>query len=104
MQHGRWILAATILGSAMAFIDSTVINVALPVLQKALGADVRQAQWIVDAYLLVLSSLMLAGGALGDRIGRVRVYAAGVAVFAAGSLWCAMSPNDMQLIIARAAP
>jgi EmrB/QacA subfamily drug resistance transporter len=103
MKQGRWVLAATILGSAMAFIDGTVINVALPVLQKSLGADVSQAQWIVDAYLLVLSSLMLAGGALGDRVGRVRVYAAGVAVFAAGSLWCAVSPNAMQLIIARAA-
>src|SRR4051812_38568895 len=99
--NGRWVLAATILGSAMAIIDSTVINIALPVLQKALGADVRQAQWIVDAYLLVLSSLMLAFGALGDRVGRVRVFSIGIAVFAAGSLWCAMSATAMQLIVAR---
>src|SRR4051794_32974655 len=86
----------------MAFIDGTVINVALPVLQSALSADVSQAQWIVDAYLLVLSSLMLAGGSLGDRIGRVKVYAIGVAVFAMGSLWCGAAPSATQLIVARA--
>ena len=103
MQNGRWVLAATILGSAMAFIDSTVINIALPVLQKSLGANVAQAQWIVDAYLLVLSSLMLAGGAIGDRVGRVRVFAIGVAAFALGSLWCGAAPNASQLIAARAA-
>jgi EmrB/QacA subfamily drug resistance transporter len=97
-----WILAATILGSTMAFIDSTVINVALPVLQKSLGADVRQAQWIVDAYLLVLSSLMLAGGALGDRIGRVKVFGAGVALFGAASAWCGFSNDATMLIAARA--
>jgi EmrB/QacA subfamily drug resistance transporter len=99
----RWVLAATVLGSAMAFIDQTVINVALPVLQKSLGADVRQAQWIVDAYLLVLSSLMLAGGALGDRIGRVKVFAAGVALFGAASAWCGFSNDATMLIAARAA-
>ena len=98
----RWILTATILGSAMAFIDGTVINVALPILQSALNADVSQTQWVVDAYLLVLSSLMLAGGSLGDRVGRVRIYALGVAIFAIGSLWCGASPNATQLIIARA--
>jgi len=103
MREGRWVLAATILGSAMAFIDGTVINIALPVLQKSLGADVSQAQWIVDAYLLVLSSLMLAGGALGDRLGRVRIYAIGIAMFAAGSFWCGAAPSAMQLIVARAA-
>ena len=98
----RWVLAGTILGSSMAFIDSTVINVALPVMQRELHASVRDAQWIVDAYLLVLSSLILAGGALGDRLGRVRVYGVGVAVFAASSLWCAMAASTMQLIVARA--
>jgi len=100
MRH-RWILTATILGSAMAIIDGTVINIALPVLQKALGADVRQAQWIVDAYLLVLSSLMLAFGALGDRAGRVRIFSTGIGVFVAGSLWCGMSSTALQLILAR---
>ena len=85
--RGRWILLATILGSALAFIDGSAVNVALPVLQTSLGADVSQTQWVVDAYLLVLSSLMLAGGALGDRFGRVRIFALGVAIFAGASIW-----------------
>ncbi|HJQ38953.1 MAG TPA: MFS transporter [Thermoanaerobaculia bacterium] len=100
-KRGRWVLAATILGSSMAFIDSTVVNVALPVMKPALRASVAEAQWIVDAYLLVLSSLILAGGSLGDRLGRVRVFGIGVAVFAAASLWCGAAPNAMQLILAR---
>ena len=97
----RWVLAATILGSSMAFIDSTVVNVALPVMQRDLHADVAAAQWVVDAYLLVLSALILAGGALGDRLGRVRVFGAGVIVFAAASLWCGLAPSSVQLIAAR---
>ncbi len=100
--RGRWILLATILGSAMAFIDGSAVNVALPVLQTSLGADVSETQWIVDAYLLVLSSLMLAGGALGDRFGRVRIFSIGVALFAAASIWCGAAPNAAQLIAARA--
>src|SRR4051794_23208 len=100
--RGRWILLATILGSAMAFIDGSAVNVALPVLQTSLGADVSQTQWIVDAYLLVLSSLMLAGGALGDRFGRVRIFALGVALFAGASIWCGAAPSAAQLIAARA--
>jgi EmrB/QacA subfamily drug resistance transporter len=102
MQHRRWILAATILGSAMAFIDSTVINIALPVLQRDLHAAVNDVQWVVDAYLLVLSSLILAGGSLGDRLGRVRVFGTGVALFAGASAWCGFAPNVHQLIAARA--
>ena len=102
MPSRRWVLTATILGSAMAFIDSTVITVALPVMQTELGADVKDAQWIVDAYLLVMSSLILAGGSLGDSLGRVRVFAVGVAVFAAASLWCGAAPSSAQLIVARA--
>jgi len=98
----RWVLAATILGSSMAFIDSTVVNVALPILQKSLKANVGEVQWVVDAYLLVLSSLILAGGSLGDRLGRVRMFGLGVAIFAAASVWCGAAPNVMQLIIARA--
>src|SRR5437763_11002512 len=100
--RGRWILLATILGSAMAFIDGSAVNVALPVLQTSLGADVSQTQWIVDAYLLVLSSLMLAGGALGDRIGRVKVFGTGVALFGAASAWCGFSNAANMLIAARA--
>jgi len=98
----RWVLAATILGSSMAFIDTTVVNVALPIMQRALHADVAAAQWIIDAYLLVLSALILAGGALGDRLGRVRVFGFGVVVFAGASIWCGLSPSSTQLIIARA--
>jgi EmrB/QacA subfamily drug resistance transporter len=86
----------------MAFIDSTVINIALPVLQTDLGAGVDDVQWVVDSYLLVLSSLILAGGSLGDRLGRVRVFGAGVALFALASLWCGLAPNVAQLIAARA--
>src|SRR3954453_16292668 len=100
--RGRWILLATILGSAMAFIDGSAVNVALPVLQTSLGADVSQTQWVVDAYLLVLSSLMLAGGALGDRIGRVKVFAMGVALFGAASVWCGFANSATMLIAARA--
>src|ERR1700757_4240025 len=88
-----WVLLATILGSAMAFIDGSAVNVALPVLQTSLGAAVSQTQWIVAPYPLVPSSLMLAGGALGDRFGRVRVFALGVALFAGASIWCGAAPN-----------
>ena len=98
----RWTLAATILGSAMAFIDGTVVNIALPVLQRSFGATVRDAQWVVDAYLLVLSSLLLAGGALGDQLGRRRMFAAGVAIFAAASAWCGAAPDPHHLVAARA--
>jgi EmrB/QacA subfamily drug resistance transporter len=86
----------------MAFIDSTVINIALPVMKRALHAGVDDVQWVVDAYLLVLSSLILAGGSLGDRLGRVRMFAIGIVVFAAASIWCGAAPNAAQLIIARA--
>jgi EmrB/QacA subfamily drug resistance transporter len=101
VQRGRWALAMTILGSSMAFIDGTVVNVALPVLQSQFHATINDAQWIVDIYLLVLSALILAGGSLGDRLGRVRVFGAGVAVFAAASVWCGCAPSVKQLILAR---
>ncbi|MEO8381102.1 MAG: MFS transporter [Acidobacteriota bacterium] len=98
----RWVLAGTILGSAMAFIDTTVVNVALPVMQRDLHATVSGAQWVIDAYLLVLSALILAGGALGDRLGRVRVFGSGVAVFASASIWCGLAPSATQIVLARA--
>src|SRR5947208_3348046 len=101
VQHKRWALAMTILGSSMAFIDGTVINVALPVLQSDLHGTINDAQWIVDIYLLVLSSLILAGGSLGDHLGRVRVFGAGVAVFTLASVWCGLAPGVGQLVIAR---
>ncbi len=99
---GRWVLAATVLGSGITFIDGTVVNVALPVLQRELGASVTDAQWIVESYALMLSALLLTGGSLGDRYGRKRVFAVGVALFALASAWCGLSPNTVQLIFARA--
>lgn len=98
---GGWILAATILGSSMAFIDSTVVNVALPVLQRDLHATAADLQWVVEAYALFLAALILVGGALGDRFGRRRIYAIGIALFALASVWCGLAPNATQLIIAR---
>src|SRR5882672_3996178 len=75
---GRWILAATILASSMAFIDGTVVNVALPYLQKTLNATVIGVQWVVEAYSLFLSALLLVGGSLGDRYGRKVIFVIGV--------------------------
>lgn len=85
----------------MAFIDGTVVNVALPALQTDLGATVADVQWVVEAYALLLAALLLVGGSLGDHYGRRRVYAAGVALFALASVWCGLAPNITQLIIAR---
>jgi EmrB/QacA subfamily drug resistance transporter len=102
MPSRRWTLAATILGSCMAFIDGTVVNIAMPVLQQSIGATVSDTQWIVDAYLIVLSSLLLAGGALGDQVGRRRVFMSGVALFAAASIACGAAGSATLLIIARA--
>lgn len=98
-----WILAATILGSSMVFIDGTVVNVALPALQTNLNASVVDVQWVVEAYALFLAALLLAGGSLGDHFGRKRIYTIGVSVFALASVWCGLAPNIKQLIIARAA-
>src|SRR5215218_742780 len=99
---GGWVLAAAVLGSSMAFIDGTVVNVALPVLQRALRADVAGVQWVVEAYALLLSALLLVGGSLGDRWGRRRVFGAGVLVFGAASVLCGMAPSLPWLIAARA--
>jgi EmrB/QacA subfamily drug resistance transporter len=96
-----WVLAATILGSSMAFIDGTAVNVALPALQADLGATVTQVQWVVEAYALLLASLLLVGGSLGDRFGRRRVFVLGVSVFALASAWCGLAPGAGQLIVAR---
>ncbi len=99
---GRWVLAATIVGSSMALIDGTVVNVALPVLQIALNATVTDVQWIVESYALFLAALILVGGSLGDRFGRRRIFAYGVSLFAFASIWCGLSPDVSQLIVARA--
>lgn len=98
-----WVLAATILGSSMVFIDGTVVNVALPALQASLNATVVDAQWVVEAYALFLAALLLAGGSLGDHFGRKRIYSIGVVLFALASVGCGLAPNINQLIIARAA-
>src|SRR5262244_4332743 len=81
-----WILAATILGSSMAFIDGTVVNVALPALQTEFRATLVEVQWVIEAYTLLLSSLLLTGGALGDRFGRRRIFMIGTTLFALSSL------------------
>jgi EmrB/QacA subfamily drug resistance transporter len=98
----RWVLMATIVGSSMAFIDGTVVNVALPAIQRDLHATVFQAQWVVESYALFLAALLLVGGSLGDRFGRRRVFAIGVAIFGLASLGCAASRDVQQLIAARA--
>ena len=100
--RGRWILAATILGSSMVFIDGTVVNVALPALQANLKATAVDVQWVVEAYALFLAALLLLGGSLGDHFGRKRIYAIGVVLFALASIWCGLAPNISQLIVARA--
>src|SRR5882757_1879670 len=99
--NGPWILAATILGSSMAFIDGTVVNVALPALQSALHATLADVQWVVESYALFLAALLLLGGSLGDRYGRRKVFAAGVVVFSVASAWCGLAPDIGQLILAR---
>ena len=98
----RWVLAATILGSGMTFIDGTVVNVVLPVIGGQMQASASQLQWIVEAYLLLLTSLMLLGGSLGDRYGRRRLFVAGTVLFAAASAWCGFASGVTQLIAARA--
>ncbi|MDQ3568399.1 MAG: MFS transporter [Actinomycetota bacterium] len=99
---GPWILAATIIGSAMVFIDGTVTNVALPNIQTQLGATAVDAQWIVESYALFLAALILVGGSLGDHYGRRRIFALGVTVFALASVGCGLAMNPEQLIAARA--
>ena len=97
-----WVLAATILGSSIAFIDSSVVSVALPAMQKSLGAPVREAQWIVNSYMLLLGALILVGGAAGDRFGRRRAFLIGLIGFTAASVACGLAPSSVSLIVARA--
>ena len=100
---GRWVLAATIVGSSMAFVDATVVNVALPVLQTELDATVVELQWVVESYALFLAALILVGGMMGDLFGRRRMFGIGVVAFAVASVWCGLAPDVPQLIVARAA-
>jgi EmrB/QacA subfamily drug resistance transporter len=98
-----WVLAATIIGSGITFIDSTVVNVALPVLQRELGTDITGAQWVVESYSLMLAALILVGGSLGDRLGRKRVFMAGLLLFSLASAGCGLAQGTGQLVVARAA-
>ncbi len=100
--HRGWVLAATILGSSLAFIDGTVVNVALPSIQHGLNATVSGAQWVVESYALFLAALILLGGAAGDFYGRRFVFIIGVSLFAAASAWCGFAPDIRHLILARA--
>jgi EmrB/QacA subfamily drug resistance transporter len=98
---GHWILIATILGSSMAFIDGTVVNVALPAMQAGFHATVVDVQWVVESYGLFLGALILVGGSLGDLFGRRLIFVVGVSIFAAASAGCGVAANIHQLIIAR---
>jgi len=98
---GRWLLAVTIAGSGMAFLDSTVVNVALPEIGEDLNASTSALQWILNGYLLTLASLILLGGSLGDRLGRRLVFQVGVVLFTLASLLCAVAPTVELLIFAR---
>ena len=99
--RGRFALTATVSASAMASLDATVVNVALPHIGQEFGASVSQLQWVLTGYLLALASLILLGGALGDRFGRRRVFVIGTIWFAAASLLCGAAPNIFVLIAGR---
>lgn len=100
--RARWVIAATVLGSGIAFLDSTVVNVALPAIHRSLGGGVGGLQWTIDAYLITLTALMLLGGSLGDLHGRRRVYVAGLGGFGLASALCALAPSIGVLLAARA--
>ncbi|MEU6573340.1 MFS transporter [Streptomyces sp. NPDC046805] len=101
-RQGKWILLTTVLGSSMALLDSTVVNVALPTIGRDLHASLAALQWMVNAYMLTLAGLILLGGSLGDHYGRRKIFVIGVVWFAAASLLCGLAPTDGVLIGARA--
>ncbi len=102
-QRRKWLtLVATIIGSSMALLDGSVVNIALPAIQQALHADAAATQWIVNAYLLLLGAFVLIGGSAADLYGRRRIFVLGVAVFIAASVACGLSPNVLVLIVSRA--
>ncbi|MCO1659924.1 MFS transporter [Pseudonocardia humida] len=98
---GRWLVVAAALGSGVAFLDGSVVTLALPAIGRDLGGGFTLAQWVVDGYLLTLGALLLLGGALGDRLGRRRVFLAGLVVFTAASLACGLAPSGAALVVAR---
>jgi MFS family permease len=101
-RRARWVLLATVLGSGIAFLDATVVNVALPTIGTELDASVAGLQWVINGYTLTLASLILLGGSLGDRFGRRRVFLLGVVWFAVASLLCGVAPTSEALVAARA--
>src|SRR5215831_13927126 len=102
-QRRKWLtLVATVVGSSMALLDGSVVNIALPAIQRALHADAAATQWIVNAYLLLLGALVLIGGSAADLYGRRRVFVLGVAAFIVASIACGLSPNNGVLVVSRA--
>ena len=99
---GRWVIAATVLGSGMALLDGTVVGIALPTIGRQFHAGISTLQWVVTAYALALAGLLLLGGALGDRLGRRRVFVIGTIWFALASLGCGLAPDAVSLVAARA--
>src|SRR6201995_5059488 len=100
--QGRWVVAATVLGSGMAALDATVVGIALPAIGREFHSGVASVQWVVDAYTLTLAGLLLLGGTLGDSYGRRKMFVAGTIWFAVASLLCGLAPNVEVLIAARA--
>src|SRR6516164_8788553 len=91
--RGRWVVAATVLGSGMAALDATVVGIALPAIGRDFHASVASLQWVVDAYTLTLAGLLLLGGTLGDSYGRRKVFRIGIVWFAVASLLCGVAPG-----------
>ena len=102
LRDGIWVLVVAIIGTGMPFIDSTGVNTILPILQDELGAKITQAQWVIESYALMVSSLILFGGALGDKYGRKKIFIIGLIMFASCSFWCGVAPTTNNLILARA--
>ena len=99
--RGRWVIAATVLGSGIAAIDATVVGIALPTIGRAFHSGVGTLQWVVSGYSLTLAAFLLLGGSLGDRLGRKRIFSIGVVWFAVASVCCGIAPNAGVLIAAR---
>src|SRR5450432_2120857 len=100
-RHPNWLLATTVLASSLAFVDGSVVNVGLPAVAATFKASAGDLQWVINAYLLPLSALLLLGGAAGDRFGRVRLLIIGTSMFGAASIACALAPSLLWLLIGR---